>query len=120
MHLSLTAWLRRRQLELLLSTHDVAHLSPEAPCIIAGDMNDWQGSLKRQFFVPSGFACGTGRRPGSRWTLKTFPSFAPAGGLDRIFYRGNLRLLHVGRSRLKLARIASDHLPIVADFEIVR
>ncbi|HUU96771.1 MAG TPA: endonuclease/exonuclease/phosphatase family protein [Phycisphaerae bacterium] len=117
-HLSLAARLRRQQVERLLATHDVAHLVPEARCVIAGDMNDWPGVLKRRYFAPARFLCATNRRPGSRWAIKTFPSFAPSSGLDKIFYRGLLHLLHAHHSRLKLARVASDHLPVIADFEI--
>lgn len=117
LHLSLSARLRRRQVGHLLRSDDVARLAPDTPCIVAGDMNDWRGVLKRKLLGPAGFRCATNRRPGSRWALRTFPSFAPTGGLDKIFYRGRLRLLHVARSRLDLARIASDHLPVIADFE---
>ncbi|HUU96769.1 MAG TPA: hypothetical protein VM487_13610 [Phycisphaerae bacterium] len=74
--------------------------------------------LKRRFFEPAGFLCATNRRPGSRWAIKTFPSFAPSSGLDKIFYRGPLRPLYAHHSRLKLARVASDHLPVIADFEL--
>jgi endonuclease/exonuclease/phosphatase family metal-dependent hydrolase len=94
----------------------VENLVPDAPCVIAGDMNDWRGVLKGMF-KKTGFACGTNRRPGSRWAIKTFPSFAPTGGLDKIFYRGPLHPQRVYRSRLALARVASDHLPVIADFE---
>lgn len=118
-HLSLTAAMRRRQVATLLATPDMAALDSRTPCLIAGDMNDWRGELKRKLFVPAGFACATNRRPGSRAALKTFPSFAPTGGLDKIFYRGPLKLLHAYRSRLALARVASDHLPVIADFELV-
>ena len=117
-HLGLTAALRRRQVRRLLATGDLAHVPPETPCIIAGDMNDWVGALKRQCFDPAGFACATNRRPGSRWSIKTFPSYAPTGGLDKVFYRGSLRLIHVACRRLKLARVASDHLPVIAEFEV--
>jgi endonuclease/exonuclease/phosphatase family metal-dependent hydrolase len=117
-HLSLTARLRRRQVERLLATHDVAHLTAQASCVVAGDMNDWQGVLKRRYFAPAGFLCATNRRPGSRWAIKTFPSVAPSSGLDKIFYRGPLHLLHAHRSRPELARVASDHLPVIADFDI--
>ena len=96
----------------------MARLPPDAPCLIAGDLNDWRGVLQRGLFAPAGFSCATSRRPGSRWAIKTFPSFAPTGGLDKIFYRGPLRPLHVYRSRLRLARVASDHLPVIADFEL--
>lgn len=119
-HLSLTAGLRRRQLERLLGSRSLNAPGDSGPCIIGGDMNDWQGMLKRQQFRPAGFKCATNRRYGSRWAIRTFPSFAPAGGLDKIFYRGPLRLLHARRSRLKLARVASDHLPVVVEFDLRR
>jgi len=117
-HLGLTAQLRRRQVRRLLAAADVAHLAPRDPCIVGGDMNDWPGALKRRFFEPAGFHCATNRYPGSRRSIKTFPSFAPTSGLDKIFYRGALELVHVNRSRLELARVASDHLPVIAQFEI--
>lgn len=117
-HLGLSALERRRQVRRLLESPDIAQLDPRAPCVIAGDLNDWRGVLRRQRFTDAGFLCATNRRPGSRWSIKTFPSYAPTGGLDKIFYRGALRLLHVRRSRLALARVASDHLPVIADFEV--
>lgn len=118
-HLGLSATERRKQVRRLLSTTDVAHLPKERACIIAGDMNDWRGVLRRRHFAEVGFVCATSRRPGSGWSIKTFPSYAPTGGLDKIFFRGPLRLIRAGRSRLNLARTASDHLPVIADFETV-
>lgn len=115
-HLALVTSMQRTQVERLLSAQHVASLDASQPCLIAGDMNDWTGRLWRQF-LRHGFHCATNRRPGSRWSIRTYPSFAPAGGLDKIFYRGAaLRLIRAHRSRLGLARIASDHLPIIADF----
>ena len=115
-HLSLTARLRRLQAKHLLTTIDVHRLPSQTPCIIGGDMNDWRGELKR-FFLSAGFQCATNRRSGSRWAIKTFPSFAPTSGLDKIFYRGPLHLRHVFHSRLKIAKVASDHLPVICEFE---
>jgi endonuclease/exonuclease/phosphatase family metal-dependent hydrolase len=117
-HLGLSAMERREQIARLLDSHDLTRLEVDHPCVIAGDMNDWRGILRRQSFTEAGFQCATNRRPGSRWAIKTFPSYAPTGGLDKIFYRGGLRLVHVHRSRLKLAKVASDHLPVIAEFEI--
>lgn len=116
-HLGLSALERREQVRRLLEASDMTRLDGRHACIVAGDMNDWRGALRRQRFATAGFTCATNRRPGSRWAIKTFPSFAPAGGLDKIFYKGPLRLLHVHRSRLGLARVASDHLPVIAEFE---
>jgi endonuclease/exonuclease/phosphatase family metal-dependent hydrolase len=117
-HLGLSASERDEQVARLLATPDVAHLGATDPCIIAGDLNDWRGSLARRHFRPVGFDCATNRRPGSRWSIKSFPSYAPTAGLDRIFYRGRLGVLHAHRSRLKLARVASDHLPVAVEFEV--
>ena len=117
-HLSLSATLRAKQVRHLLRSDDITRLAPSDPCLIAGDMNDWRGLLKRLRFTPAGFKCATEQRPGSRWAIKTYPSFAPTGGLDKVFYRGPLRPVHVYRSRLALARVASDHLPVIADFEL--
>ncbi len=119
-HLGLSAAERREQVNRLLRSHDVTQLDPQAPCIIAGDMNDWGGVLKRRCFTPAGFLCATSRRPGSRWSIKSYPSYAPASGLDKVFYRGSLRLLHAHRSRLELTRVASDHSPVITEFEIVQ
>ena len=50
--------------------------------------------------------------------LRTFPSFFPQGALDRIYYRGRLRLHAARRCRFAMARVTSDHLPLIADFEL--
>ncbi len=117
-HLGLSAMERREQLRRLFTSEQFAHIQDQQPCLVAGDMNDWRGVLKRIYFTKNGFACATNRRTGSRWSIKTFPSYAPTAGLDKIFYRGRLKMLHVHRSRLKLAQVASDHLPVIAEFEL--
>jgi len=65
-----------------------------------------------------GFRCATDQpgRPGR--PILTYPAFFPRGGLDRMYYRGRLRLVSARTCRLRLSRVASDHLPIVADFEL--
>src|SRR5262249_28522285 len=115
-HLGLSAMERNKQIKRLLGSEDVASLADDAPVLIAGDMNDWRGLLKGRDVRACGFACATSSRPGKRFALRTFPSYAPTGALDKIFYRGPLKLMSIGASRLKVARIASDHLPVIADF----
>lgn len=117
-HLGLSARERLEQVAHLLSSGDVTHLCSTTPTIVAGDMNDWRGVLKRSRFAPAGFQCATNRRSGWRRSIRSFPSYAPAGGLDKVFHRGGLRALHAHRSRLTAARLASDHLPIIVDFEV--
>ena len=45
-----------------------------------------------------------------------FERVMPLRSLDRIYYRGNLQLDHSFASRTAVARLASDHVPLVADF----
>lgn len=117
-HLGLSAGERYKQMQRLLATRDITELSPAHACVIAGDTNDWRGLLGRPLMLPAGFACATMNGNGSTRSLRTFPSYAPAGGLDKIFYRGELRHLETHVSRLRVARVASDHLPVMSDFEL--
>lgn len=117
-HLGLSATERTKQLARLLEAPDLKTTAPHRPVIVAGDMNDWRNLLLNTGLRSAGFACATNRHAGSRWSIKTFPSYAPAGGLDKVFYRGPVKLLDAHRSQHLLTRVASDHLPIVTHFEL--
>jgi endonuclease/exonuclease/phosphatase family metal-dependent hydrolase len=118
-HLGLSALERRYQMRRLLAAREIREARPEHACIIAGDTNDWRSLLNGRVFNGTNFVCATGMNPlRPRGMLRTFPSFAPVGGLDKVFYRGPIELRSVHTSRLKLARVASDHLPVIAEFEL--
>jgi endonuclease/exonuclease/phosphatase family metal-dependent hydrolase len=117
LHLGLSARERERQMALLMRAREFASLPFEMPALVAGDFNDWR-SLLRPFFVDMlAFRSATGGN-GTERAIATFPSFFPQGSLDRIYYRGPLRLVNARRCRLAVSRVASDHLPVVADFEL--
>jgi endonuclease/exonuclease/phosphatase family metal-dependent hydrolase len=118
LHLGLSARERERQVEALARSSELATLEPVAPCLIAGDFNDWRSLLRPQLTNGLGFRCATDNRLGMTRPLLTYPSFSPQGGLDRIYYRGSLRLLSVRRCRLQVSRLASDHLPVIAEFQV--
>jgi endonuclease/exonuclease/phosphatase family metal-dependent hydrolase len=118
LHLGLSARERDRQVELLAHSSEFASLGPEVPCLVAGDFNDWRSLLRTRFTNGLGFHCATDGRTGRHRPLATFPAFSPRGGLDRIYYRGPLRLLGVRRCRLQVARVASDHRPVIAEFQL--
>ena len=48
---------------------------------------------------------------------RTWPALMPIFHLDHIFYRGAMRVAESGAWRGGPARIASDHLPVIAAFE---
>ncbi len=117
LHLGLSAWERARQIGLLVRSGEFSALDPEGACLVAGDFNDWRSLLHPIFTEILSFGCATqtGVYDGA---IRTYPSFSPTGGLDRIYFRGPLRLNRARRCRLRLSKVASDHLPVIADFDI--
>lgn len=84
--------------------------------VVLGDVNDWRNTIVRGPMRRSDLRCATGdvRDPGP----PTFPSRAPLGALDKVFVNGAVRVVGTHVSRLALARVASDHLPVIADIEV--
>jgi endonuclease/exonuclease/phosphatase family metal-dependent hydrolase len=117
-HLGLSARERMRQVGILARSDELVSLPPSRPCVVAGDFNDWRYLLAPIFTDILGFRCATQRRSGSRGAIRTFPSFSPTGGLDRIYLRGPIRLLAAHRCRLRISRVASDHLPVIAEIDL--
>lgn len=119
LHLGLSAKERQKQAGVLFRSKEYLTLCNSAPCIVAGDFNDWRSLLRALFIEGMGFYCATDRsRLMREIAIKTFPSFAPRGGLDRIYYKGDLEFISVSRYKKKIAKIASDHLPILSEFKI--
>jgi endonuclease/exonuclease/phosphatase family metal-dependent hydrolase len=111
LHLGLSASERREQLRRFLASHPFARFDPRAPMIVGGDLNDLWGTLGPTLLAPAGFR-------GPPAPVRTFPAFAPIRALDVLYLRGRITLLHAHRSRLETARVASDHLPLVAEVDI--
>jgi endonuclease/exonuclease/phosphatase family metal-dependent hydrolase len=111
-HLGLSGMERQLQLRRLLKRHPLAQTAWRLPVVIGGDYNDVFGNLGKRVMYSQGFS-SVGQK------IRTFPAVLPVSSLDRIFYRGPLELDHAFASRSQLARQASDHLPLVADFDII-
>ncbi len=110
LHLGLSQSERKRQLQMFLECHPFAHLHHRTPVIVAGDFNDVFGTLGR-LLRPDGFV-------GTDEPVNTFPAYAPARALDSVYVRGDVEIRRLFRSQLKVAKAASDHLPLVAELEI--
>jgi endonuclease/exonuclease/phosphatase family metal-dependent hydrolase len=115
LHLGLSGVERRYQVRRLLAFPLLARLDGRSRIVIAGDTNDWAGALPRGALRAANFACVT--RTGMR-AIRTFPARRPVGSLDAVYCRGPIEVRRVFRSRARLARLASDHLPVVVDFEL--
>ncbi len=111
-HLGLAGFERRIQIRRFLNSDVFVHAHHDTAIIAAGDYNDVWGTLGKRMLEPAGF------KPACK-SILTFPAVLPVRPLDRIYYRGRLNLHHSFASRLELARQASDHLPLVADFDLI-
>jgi endonuclease/exonuclease/phosphatase family metal-dependent hydrolase len=114
-HLGLLRFERAIQMQNLVD--QVPELAgQDEPVVVLGDTNDWRNRLGVGVCTGAGLRCVTGSdtEPGHA----TFPSWYPVGALDKVFCNDRLRLLRAYPSRLALARLASDHLPMVVDFEV--
>ncbi len=83
-----------------------ANRPPASSILVMGDLNEWRGRR-------AGIRALEGRL-GRSITARTFPSFMPILALDRIYVDERALLEEVQVYRSPLARLASDHLPLVA------
>lgn len=104
-HLGLRPAERRDQIRRLLQVFD----TEEMPVILLGDINEWFVWGRSLRWLVSHFQAVP--------APKTFPSRHPLFALDRIWIRPRHRLVHVEVHATPLARIASDHLPLVAHID---
>lgn len=120
LHLGLSPLERQRQSGTLLRSSEFTNIDQQSACIVGGDFNDWLSRLRALYVEGMSLSCATDRETRVRTRpIKTYPSFSPRGGLDRIYYRGKLRFISAHVSRVQAARVASDHLPVFADFELI-
>jgi endonuclease/exonuclease/phosphatase family metal-dependent hydrolase len=118
LHLGLSSQERVRQVGILIHTAEFNGLTLNTPCLVGGDFNDWRTRLAPIFTDILNFKCATNHSSGYHNPYLTYPSFSPTGGLDKIFYRGPMELLKRRRCWMGITRLASDHLPVIAEFEL--
>jgi endonuclease/exonuclease/phosphatase family metal-dependent hydrolase len=111
MHLGLAGYERMIQMGRLLRSYPFTHQWRQTALVVGGDMNDIWNVLGRRCLAPAGFRVAGLRQ-------NTFPAVRPLRPLDRLFYRGRLNCLTCFVGHTKIARQASDHLPLVAEFEL--
>ncbi len=85
------------------------------PRIVLGDFNEWA-----RRFTPDPLSTQlqsvdlypfTARR-------RTYPGFFPLLHLDHLYFGGAVTIRHLSLPRTRLAKLASDHLPLVADVRV--
>jgi endonuclease/exonuclease/phosphatase family metal-dependent hydrolase len=106
-HLGLRSAERHEQLSRLA---DLIERRRELPTILLGDFNATRAKSRE--------IRAQAERLGTASVLATFPSVAPVLPLDRIFALHGAEIVDVAVHRSRKARVASDHLPLVATIEL--
>ena len=113
-HLGLNEKERHWQAAHLLQ-HALFRRCCDLPTLIVGDFNDWRNTLGRKGALGrEGFHQVTA--PRSRF--RSFPAYLPMTALDKAYTRGPITVRHARIARSRIARDASDHLPLVIDFHL--
>jgi endonuclease/exonuclease/phosphatase family metal-dependent hydrolase len=110
-----TAFLERRHQGRLLTSAAVLDREVKGPRLLLGDFNEWTRGLTTHLLT-SHFEAPRPRQLLRR--VRSYPGVLPLLHLDHIYYDRSLKLLQMSFHRSRAALIASDHLPLVADFEM--
>ena len=84
------------------------------PKIVLGDFNEWTTGLATRLLGSHMRSVDVRKHLGRR---RTYPGLLPFLHLDHIYYDGPLDLVKLSLHRTRKSLVASDHLPLVADFE---
>ena len=106
---------RRRQARVLFGEKILANPELTAPRLVVGDLNEWTRGLTTHLLRE------TFHTFSPRHTLRfpaTFPGLLPVVTLDHCYYEPPLELIESHLVRTPTALVASDHLPLIADFTI--
>lgn len=112
-HLGTSLRERNHQAKQLATIIEDSGLS--GPKIVLGDFNEWGRGVAAATLTPRLQSLDL------RSFLKrrrTYPGIFPILHLDHIFYDGRIEVVHVEVPRTRLALVASDHLPIIADIRV--
>jgi endonuclease/exonuclease/phosphatase family metal-dependent hydrolase len=106
---------RRRQIEVLIGTEILAQPHLSGPRIVIGDFNEWTRGLTTRLLQQS---FQSDRPIRNRRSARTYPGVLPILSLDHCYYEAPLEMESTEIWRSRRSMIASDHLPLIADFRL--
>jgi endonuclease/exonuclease/phosphatase family metal-dependent hydrolase len=115
-HFGLVPREQRLQAAALVGRDWLGHPDCSGPTLLAGDFN--ATSITRPYQTLTRNHADCQRALGLRPTIKTFPSGFPAIRIDHVFVSPQIEVTGVQAPFSPLSRMASDHLPLMVDFEI--
>jgi endonuclease/exonuclease/phosphatase family metal-dependent hydrolase len=115
-HLGLLNRERRAQVSTLLGAEWVEHDACRGPIVMAGDFNFISNSRTYRRITETLIDVQRTRAASS--PRRTFPSRFPRLRIDYIFVSPSIYVTRVTTPATPLSRLASDHLPVVADLQL--
>jgi endonuclease/exonuclease/phosphatase family metal-dependent hydrolase len=112
-HLGTALLERRHQAERLAAIVSDRHVP--GPKLVLGDFNEWMKGLVTSML--SARLNSVDLRNFLR-RRRTYPGVFPLLHLDHIYYAGHVEVVGIELPRTRLALVASDHLPLVADIRV--
>ena len=111
-----TGFSERRYQAVQLLSEDVLNQSDlSGPRLILGDFNEWMRGPTSKML---GERFRSLRPQHVAGLTRTFPGMLPILTLDNCYYEPPLELQHTELWRSREALVASDHLPLIATFEL--
>jgi endonuclease/exonuclease/phosphatase family metal-dependent hydrolase len=107
---------RRVQAELLIGPAWLGSVPPDEPAILLGDFNSVRTSRAYRLIEAHLRDVRTLVRP--LGAFRTFPTRFPSLAVDHIFVNGALSPTQLNVHRTPLARLASDHFPLVCELTL--
>jgi endonuclease/exonuclease/phosphatase family metal-dependent hydrolase len=112
-HLGTAILERRHQAQRLATIVSDRHVP--GPKIVLGDFNEWMRGLATTLLSEKLHSVDLRDYLKRR---RTYPGLFPFLHLDHIYYAGSVQVVGIELPRTRLALVASDHLPLVANVRI--
>jgi endonuclease/exonuclease/phosphatase family metal-dependent hydrolase len=113
-HLGVSHAERRGQGRLLEQSGLFDQGALPGPRVLVGDFNEWTPTIASRLLAAR---LRRARPTGLRWPW-SYPGLLPLVAIDRVYFDGALQLRSHYATRTLGALIASDHVPVVTDFEL--
>lgn len=112
-----TAFIERRHQARKLVSHEILNnVELRGARVALGDFNEWTRGLASRL-LGEHLKSADVRHHLKR--ARTYPGVLPFLHLDHVYYDDTLELLRLSLHKSRAALVASDHLPLVADFRFV-
>ena len=106
---------RRKQAQKLVRPDFLSNPKFNGDRIVLGDFNEWTPGLTTKLLTAH--LTSADLRPFMR-RVKSYPGMMPFMHLDHIYFDNGFLLCDIALCRTRLAKMASDHLPLVAEFQL--